>query len=105
VIGTLVERTIGYTMLLHLPEGYKPEQVRDVLAAKINIFAGEFSGDAKNLALPFHPDVRCEMGSAGLSALSSHHPRKCGLTLSHGFAHKLKTIPALMRPESLGRDP
>jgi transposase, IS30 family len=34
-IGTLVERTTGYTMLLHLPEGYKPEQVRDVLAAKI----------------------------------------------------------------------
>jgi len=34
-IGTLVERTTGYTMLLHLPEGYKPEQVRDALAAKI----------------------------------------------------------------------
>jgi IS30 family transposase len=35
-IGTLVERATGYTMLLHLPEGYKPEQVRDALAAKIN---------------------------------------------------------------------
>jgi len=34
-IGTLVERTTGYTMLLHLPNGYKPEQVRDVLAEKI----------------------------------------------------------------------
>jgi transposase, IS30 family len=34
-IGTLVERTTGYTMLLHLPDGYKPEQVRDALAAKI----------------------------------------------------------------------
>jgi len=34
-IGTLVERQTGYVMLLHLPEGYKPEQVRDVLAAKI----------------------------------------------------------------------
>jgi transposase, IS30 family len=34
-IGTLVERTTGYTMLLHLPEGYRPEQVRDALAAKI----------------------------------------------------------------------
>jgi len=30
-----VERTTGYTMLLHLPEGYRPEQVRDALAAKI----------------------------------------------------------------------
>ena len=34
-IGTLVERTTGYLMLLHLPDGYKPEQVRDALAAKI----------------------------------------------------------------------
>jgi IS30 family transposase len=34
-IGTLVERQTGYTMLLHLPDGSKPEQVRDVLAAKI----------------------------------------------------------------------
>jgi transposase, IS30 family len=34
-IGTLVERTTGYTMLLHLPDGYKPELVRDALAAKI----------------------------------------------------------------------
>ena len=33
-IGTLVERTSGYTMLLHLPEGYRPEQVRDALAAE-----------------------------------------------------------------------
>jgi IS30 family transposase len=34
-IGTLVERATGYTMLMHLPDGYKPEQVRDALAAKI----------------------------------------------------------------------
>jgi len=34
-IGTLVERQTGYTMLLHLPQGYKPEQVRDALGAKI----------------------------------------------------------------------
>jgi len=34
-IGTLVERQTGYTMLLHLPDGDQPEQVRDALAAKI----------------------------------------------------------------------
>jgi IS30 family transposase len=34
-IGTLVERTTGYTMLVHLPDGYRPEQVRDALAEKI----------------------------------------------------------------------
>lgn len=36
-IGTLVERSTGYVMLLHLPDGYKPEQVRDALAAKIKM--------------------------------------------------------------------
>jgi IS30 family transposase len=35
-IGTLVERTTGYTMLVHLPDGYKAEQVRDALTAKIH---------------------------------------------------------------------
>jgi IS30 family transposase len=34
-IGTLVERTTGYTMLVHLPDGYKPEQVRDALTEMI----------------------------------------------------------------------
>ena len=34
-IGTLVERTTGYTMLVPLPDGYQPEQVRDALAATI----------------------------------------------------------------------
>jgi len=34
-IGTLAERTTGYTMLVHLPDGYKAEQVRDALTQKI----------------------------------------------------------------------
>jgi len=34
-IGTLVERTSNYTMLVHLPDGYTPELVRDALATKI----------------------------------------------------------------------
>jgi len=34
-IGTLVERATGYTMLVHLPDGYKAEQVRDALTQKI----------------------------------------------------------------------
>jgi IS30 family transposase len=34
-IRTLVERTTNYTMLVHLPDGYKAEQMRDALAAKI----------------------------------------------------------------------
>jgi transposase, IS30 family len=34
-IGTLVERTTGYTMLVHLPDGHGAEQVRDALTKKI----------------------------------------------------------------------
>ena len=34
-IGTLVERTTGYAMLVHLPDGDKPEQVAPALASKI----------------------------------------------------------------------
>ena len=34
-IGTLVERTTGYAMLVALPDGYKPEHVGHALAAKI----------------------------------------------------------------------
>ena len=30
-----MERTTNYTMLLHLPDGYTPEKVRDALVAKI----------------------------------------------------------------------
>jgi IS30 family transposase len=33
-IGTLVERSTGYALLIHLPDGYKPEQVAPALAAK-----------------------------------------------------------------------
>jgi IS30 family transposase len=34
-IGTLVERASGYAILVHLPDGYKPEQLAPALAAKI----------------------------------------------------------------------
>ncbi|MEV4314154.1 IS30 family transposase [Actinocrispum sp. NPDC049592] len=34
-IGTLVERSTRYVMLLHLPDGYGPTAVRDALIAKI----------------------------------------------------------------------
>jgi IS30 family transposase len=34
-IGTLVERSTGYALLVHLPDGYTPEQVAPALAAKI----------------------------------------------------------------------
>lgn len=34
-IGTLVERNTNYTMLVHLPNGYKAEQMREALTAKI----------------------------------------------------------------------
>ncbi len=43
-IGTLVERKTGYAMLVHLPTGYKPEQVRDALAAKIKTLPTSLRG-------------------------------------------------------------
>jgi transposase, IS30 family len=51
-IGTLVERSSGYTMLVHLPDGYKPEQVAPAIAAKIQtlpevVRLGPGPGDAR----------------------------------------------------------
>ena len=43
-IGTLVERQTGYAMLVHLPTGYKPEQVRDALAEKITTLPTSLRG-------------------------------------------------------------
>lgn len=39
-IGTLVERCSGYTMLIHLPDGFKAEQMAPALAAKIKTLPG-----------------------------------------------------------------
>jgi IS30 family transposase len=39
-IGTFAERTTNYTMLVHLPDGYKAEQMRDALATKIKTVPG-----------------------------------------------------------------
>jgi transposase, IS30 family len=36
-IGTLVERSTGYALLVALPEGYKAEQLAPALAAKIKM--------------------------------------------------------------------
>jgi len=35
-IGTLVERSTGWTMLVHLPDGYKPEQLREPLTQQLS---------------------------------------------------------------------
>ena len=36
-IGTLVERSTGYVLLVHLPDGYRAEQVAPALTAKIQV--------------------------------------------------------------------
>jgi IS30 family transposase len=43
-IGTLVERTTRYTMLLHLPGGHDAEQVRDALVATIETLPEHLRG-------------------------------------------------------------
>ncbi|GGL83853.1 IS30 family transposase [Microlunatus endophyticus] len=35
-VGTLVDRRTNYTILVHLPDGYKPEQLQSALTRKIN---------------------------------------------------------------------
>jgi len=59
-IGTLVERQTGYAMLLHLPDGYKPEHVRDALAVKIKTLPESLRGVA-DLG-PRTGDARLETG-------------------------------------------
>jgi IS30 family transposase len=61
-IGTLVERATGYVMLLHLPQGYKPEQVRDVLAAKIKTLP-----ESLRLSLTWDQGRRCGTGNGSRS--------------------------------------
>src|SRR5690606_12442455 len=43
-IGTLVERTTRYTMLLHLPQGHTAEQVRDQLLVAIKAMPEHLRG-------------------------------------------------------------
>ncbi|WP_435881335.1 IS30 family transposase, partial [Streptosporangium subroseum] len=43
-IGTLVERTTRYTMLVHLPDGHDAEQVRDGLIATISTLPAHLRG-------------------------------------------------------------
>jgi hypothetical protein len=55
--GTLVERTTNYTMLLHQPDGYTLELVRDALTAKIK-------------TLPEHCGPRCDSAATSPLTLS-----------------------------------
>ena len=43
-IGTLVERSTRYTMLVHLPDGHDAEQVRDGLIATISTLPAHLRG-------------------------------------------------------------
>ncbi|WP_157887825.1 IS30 family transposase [Frondihabitans sp. PAMC 28766] len=43
-IGTLVERSTNYTMLVHLPDGYTAEKMRDALTAKIKTLPAALRG-------------------------------------------------------------
>ena len=57
-IGTLVERSTGYAMLVHLPDGYKPEQVAVALAAKVKTLPEALRRDLG----PGPGDARLEAG-------------------------------------------
>jgi IS30 family transposase len=57
-IGTLVEPTTGYTMLVHLPDGYKPEQFAPALTAKIKTLPRLLRG-----SLTWDQGWRCATGN------------------------------------------
>ena len=65
-IGTLVERTTNFTMLVHLPDGYKPEQVAPALAAKIATLP-----DVVRRTLTWDQGRRCGTGSRSASPPTS----------------------------------
>ena len=91
-IGTLVERQTGYTKLLHLPDGYKPEQVRDVLAAKINTLP-----DSLRLSLTW--DQGPPMREADMSASTPASTSTSATRTRRGSAAPMKTRePTLIRP-------
>jgi IS30 family transposase len=70
--GTLVERTTGYTMLVHLPDGYKAEHVRDALAAKIQTIP-----DILRASLTWDPErVYVDHGLTGITRARAHRPRR-----------------------------
>ena len=62
-IGTLVERTTGYALLIALPDGYKPEQVAEALAAKIQ-------------TLPEEPAPLVDLGPGARDARLEADPRR-----------------------------
>jgi IS30 family transposase len=66
-IGTLVERTTRYVMLLHLPNGHAAEHVHDALLATIGTLPG-------HLARSLTWDQGVEMGRHAEFAIASGIP-------------------------------
>jgi hypothetical protein len=84
-IGTLVERTTNYTMLLHLPDGYTPELVRDALAAKIKTLP-----ELLRASLTWIRVRRWASGTRSLWTLNRHLLLRpaCTLAASHQREHQ-----------------
>ena len=83
-IGTLVERTTGYTMLVHLPAGYKPEQVAPALAAKIQTLPIALRG-----SLTWDQGV--EMRDWKRVTVTATSPSSSATRTHHGSAARMRT--------------
>ncbi len=83
-IGTLVERATGYALLVHLPDGYKPEQVAPALGCR-SLGRSGLLGQARLVAdagpayAPAHDDgCTARRGSARGAPSPDRSPRREG---------------------------
>jgi len=109
-IGTLVERTSNYTMLLHLPDGYTPALVRDALAAKIKTLPEVLRA---SLTWDQGPEMRdwnqvavaadIDIFSAILTRLGSGPPTRTRTACSANTFRRAPTSPSQRPTPRLGR--
>jgi hypothetical protein len=91
-IGTLVERATGYALLVHLPDGYKAEQVAPALAAKIQTLP-----DTLRRSLTWDQGPRCATENRSGSRPGSRSTSATQLTLAarHQREHQRAPTPVL----------
>jgi IS30 family transposase len=80
-IGTLVERATRYVMLLHLPQGYRPEQVQQAMVAQMSglprhLRASLTWDQGKEMAR--HAQIRVELDDMPIYFCDPHSPWQRG---------------------------
>lgn len=98
-IGTLVERTTRYVMLLHLPDGHGADAVRDAMIPTIRTGSSQFCPDEDRSAVraPERVEIANQLRDAGRSEPSSQglgeRARPDAFHLLHGDVSVLEQDP------------